>query len=259
MGLTLLAAMIITLTVFASNTRNSLADPGKGAFDPLAIGFVSVAVIVLLFYGLRRRGEQVARLVVAGVIIGGTVSGLALLNFWFAKSQSLPALFYILVAPLGYMGVYWSFRSYSGSLSPRGAALIMATSATLLGLLVGTLFPILFTVLLLFGLSILDVLFVEGRFLTSVLGAKNYDRVVTVTTLPLREHLVGLGDFLVYSILVAASLRAYGIYAAVETIVLILVGALVTFQLVKSRFSLPGLAIPIWLGLIPSIVGLYSV
>jgi hypothetical protein len=87
-------------------------------------------------------------------------------------------------------------------------------------------------------------------------GQKAYDSIIIMTTLPLEKYAVGLGDFLAYSILVASSLRSIGLYGAGTTVALILAGALVTSRLARSRLRVPGLPIPLWLGLVPSLLGL---
>jgi hypothetical protein len=72
----------------------------------------------------------------------------------------------------------------------------------------------------------------------------------------LDNFLVGIGDFLAYSILASAALRYLGIYGAVETSVLILLGAILTFQITKRREKAPGLLIPVGIASIPLILGL---
>jgi hypothetical protein len=235
-----------------------LSSPASsiGTIDVLTPGFSSVVLVSLLLYGLRRNPERIARLVRGAIIVAGTISGLAILNFLVAAYANVPPSFYLGVAPLGYLGIYVAFRSYHGLLSLSQTVVMMAISATLLGSLIGGLFPPIFTILLLFALSIVDVLLVENNVLTKIVGAQNYQDVVKITTLPLRDHLVGIGDFLVFSMLVACSTRLSGLYLAGVTMVLILAGAFITFELVKNRFRFAGLAIPLWLGLIPSVVGL---
>ncbi len=208
----LLVAIVVS-AIMLGTRPGVLSSPATslGTIDILTPGFVSVLAVSLLLYGLRRNADRIARLVKGAIIVAGTISGLATLNF-----------------PI---------------------------SATLLGSLIGGLFPPVFTILLLFALSIFDVLLVENNALTKIVGAQNYQDVVKITTLPLHYHLVGIGDLLVFSMLVACSARLSGLYSAGATLVLILAGAFITLELVRTRFRFAGLAIPIWLGLIPSILG----
>jgi len=105
-------------------------------------------------------------------------------------------------------------------------------------------------------LTSLDVLVVEFGALASMVGQSRYDQVVSVVTLPLDKFLVGIGDFLAYSVLASAALRNLGIYGAVETSILILLGAILTFQITMRKKKAPGLLIPIAIGSIPLILGL---
>ncbi len=250
--------VLITSYLLGSDQR---AAPSSGqysltSFDLLTPVFVSLLVLSGLFYGLRRDGEQTARVIVAGITLAGTLSGLLLLRLWLDAYGTVPVTFYLLLAPIGYLGVYWSVRGYYGRISPGKSGLLMVASTTLLGALVGLSFPLTFTILLLFALSLLDILVVESDLVRKIVGQKTYDSIIIMTTLPIEKYAVGLGDFLAYSILVASSLRSIGLYGAGTTIALILAGALVTSRLARSRLRVPGLPIPLWLGLVPSLLGL---
>jgi len=243
----------ITLSGFSPTKFSGYSSASNT--DLLTPGFISILVIFGLFYAFRRRGERAVRLVVAGITVMGIVSGPVLLQLSFTPG-TLPVLLYLPAAPLTYLGLYWSFRSYTGSLSPRKTLILTIVSVTLLGTLVGVLFPLSFTLPFLIALSILDTLIVESNFLRRALNLASFDDVISATTLPLADFEIGLGDLLVYSMLSAASLRGMGIYIGAVTAVLILAGAFVTFRMARSRLRFPGLPIPVGLGLIPSMIGL---
>lgn len=249
----------VLLVAFALGSKGARSNLGSG-FDPLSIGFLSITVISILIYGLKRNGIRAARLVVAGVIFAGTISGLAMLNYLFEWSGSgLPVAFYLAVGPVGYLGLIGSYRSYTGTLSKKKTALLTGLSTMLLGALVGSLFPPVFTIILLATLTVFDALLIDGNLLSKVLGRQNFENFVSVTTLPLRDYLIGMGDLLVYAMLVATSVQVTGILGAIATIMLILTGTSLTFVLTRSRESFPGLPIPVWFGLIPTIVGVFIV
>ena len=75
-----------------------------------------------------------------------------------------------------------------------------------------------------------------------------------MTTLPLAGLDIGIGDLMAYSILATASIIHAGILVALVTTVLILTGVLLTFRITSSRHVVTGLPIPLWLGIVPSIV-----
>jgi len=254
LGGPLLASLMIaqiTLSGLSPTRVSGYSSPSN--IDLLTPAFICVLVILGIFYVFRRRGEQAVRFVVAGITVVGVVSGLVLLQLSFPPG-TLPVLLYLPAAPLAYLGLYWSFRSYTGTLSPKKTLILTIVSITLLGTLVGILFPLSFTLPFLISLSILDTLIVESNFLRRALNLTSFDDVISATTLPLADFEIGLGDLLVYSMLSAGSLRGMGIYIGAVTAVFILAGAFVTFRITRSRLRFPGLPIPVGLGAVPSII-----
>jgi hypothetical protein len=223
--------------------------------DILTALVVSGVLVSGVLYGLKHHPRRLTNILILSFTLIGTISGLILLQILFEASGIFPALF-LLAVPLGYFAVRWSLLAYLGSLSRRKTSLLLISSSTCLGALIGASFPPIFTILLLAGLAILDFLVVETDLLTRLMGSPNYGKVTTLTTLPLDTSLVGIGDFLAYSMLVAMSLQLLGVYGAIETVALILVGALVTFQMTRLRSRAAGLLIPVGLGLIPVILAL---
>ncbi|TMI08948.1 hypothetical protein E6H34_03955 [Candidatus Bathyarchaeota archaeon] len=247
-------AIISGMAALYGRAAGFSTGPETGDFDVLTAGLFTLALLALLFYGLKRHPEKAARVIVAGVTVAGTISGLVLLKVWLQASRTTPILF-LAALPLGYLGLNWSFRGYFGNLSQRKTNILMIGSATLLGSLMGTAFPTLYSMVFLIMLTVVDVFVVETNILTSVVGKISYEKMVSVATLPMEEYLVGLGDFLAYAILVTASLKILGVYGAVEAGILVLIGALATFEITRRRTRAPGLLIPIGLGLLPMILG----
>lgn len=231
------------------------AGPATGSIDGVTTLLACVVLLALLVFGLRRHPEKSARLIVASVTIAGTLSGLVLLKVWM-QASGVPPILFLATLPLGYLGLNWSLKGYFGSLSQRKINFLMLASASLLGSLIGTSLPTVVGVLFLLLLTSLDVLVVESGTLANMIGKSRYDEVLSVVTLPLDKFLVGVGDFLAYSILASAALRYLGIYGAVETSVLIILGAVLTFQITSRKKKTPGLLIPIGIGSIPLILGL---
>ncbi len=227
---------------------------GLTGFDPLTLGFVSIVVLSILFYELKRHGERTAKILMAGVTMSGTLAGLVLLQAWFEEANAGLGVFFLLAPPVAYVGLYLSFRDYTGSLSRRRAGFLRAGSATLLGSVLGALLPVLFTVPFLVLLSILDLFFIDNKVLGRTVGTKALDELINATTLPLAGLDIGLGDLMAYSMLATTSIIHSGIYAALATTGLILAGVLVTFQVARSRFVVPGLPIPLWLGMAPTLI-----
>jgi hypothetical protein len=136
---------------------------------------------------------------------------------------------------------------------------LILTSTTLLGALIGTSLATIVAITFLVFLTILDVIIVESDTIPGIVGRVSYDQVVSIVTLQLDTFVIGLGDFLAYSILSSAALRILGFYGAIETSILILSGIALTFKMTKSRGKAPGLLLPIGLGLIPLALGLLRI
>ena len=257
--------LFIATPLFATVVAAALVLSGRSAGFSTKIGaenidivtgvLVSCLLLTGLVYGLKRHPGQLARLVVACVTLAGTTSGLVLFKLWFEITGAAPVLF-LTAIPLGYLGVRWSVKGYYGSLSQKQSTFLVVGSATLLGALIGTSLPPLFTIAFLGALAIMDFLFVETNVLTRLVGLRGYGEMLSVATLPLETSLVGLGDFLAYSMLVATSLQLSGLTGALETVAFILSGTFITFQIARLRSKTAGLIIPISLGLIPVILGL---
>src|SRR5207244_7326754 len=77
----LVAALLIVRIVFANEVSQGLsANEGLAGFDFVTPGVVCVVGVSIVFYMLRRRGEQVARLLMSGIMAAGTLSGLLILK-----------------------------------------------------------------------------------------------------------------------------------------------------------------------------------
>lgn len=251
----LVATLVVAVIVLSGRAAGFSTKIGTGDYDIVTSVLVSSLLITGVVYGLKRHPEQLARVVVACITLAGTVSGLILFKLWFEITGTIPALF-LVALPLGYLGVRWSVKGYYGSLSQRKSTILAVGSATLLGALIGTSLPPLFTIAFLGVLATMDFLVVETNVLTHLIGPQKYGEMLSLTTLPLETSLVGLGDFLAYSMLVATSLQLSGFVGAMETIAFVLCGALITLEITRLRSKTAGLVIPISLGMIPVILGL---
>src|SRR2546425_4549042 len=259
LSLPLLVSVFVSQAVRASHPASvSNAVTSLPSFDFLTAASVSTLALLLLFLSLKRHGEEVARLLIAGTTILGTLSGLILWKSWVDSSRAFAGPFYLLATPVGFTGIYLSFRSYYGTLSYEKRSILIIGSLTFLGSLIGTIFSLTFITLLLLALSIVDLFLVESDFLKKGMGEGEYGAMMTTTTVSMEKYTVGFGDFAAYSILAASSIRI-GIYAAIATLTLIMVGALATFRMARFRTRAPGLPLPIWLGLLPIVLGLLVV
>ena len=251
LGATVLAGIVV-LSGRTSGFSTGFSTSGP---DVLTALIVSAILIAGVLYGLKHQAKRLANLLVLVFTLIGTISGLILLHIFFEATGIFPALF-LLAIPVAYLGVRWSILAYLGSLSRRKMTFLLIGSSTLLGALIGASFPPGFTVAFLAGLAVLDLLVVESNFLAKLMGSVSYGEVASTTTLPMETSFVGIGDFLAYSMLIAMSLQLLGLIGAFESMGLVLVGALITFQITRLKSKAAGLFIPVGLGLIPVILAL---
>lgn len=253
-----LCFVIIILSVLVNNRMSQSLRPSLtlGSFDPAPLLAISGIVLLLVMYELRLHGERAARLLMTGIAVAGILSGLILLQFWTSTSTIGQATFYLVAAPVAYLGLYASLRYYRGSFSEKKAVALLSVSTSLLGCLLGLFFPVIFAVLLLLSLAILDVVFVENDLLRKVVGLRRVDSVLSITTLPISVFGIGLGDLLAYSILATASFVSEGAYVAAASILMMLLGIMLTLRIARNRQLFAGLPIPIMLGLTPTILAM---
>ncbi len=256
----LAAPLIGALTVSQLALTGNSGSPGPGwslsGSNLLTPLFVTASVLLLLFLSLRRHGEKVARVIVSGIIVGGTLSGLVALRVFSDPVRPSLAPFYLLTGPIGFLGVYWAYKYYSGTLSARRMAWVTTGTATVLGGLLGTILPLTFTLVLLTALSLLDIILVDTDLVRRTLSRKDYKFTISAATVQFGDLEVGLGDILAYSILASSSLYNLGFYTAIATASLITLGIASTIRLARSSLKVAGLPLPLWLGILPNVVGL---
>lgn len=224
--------------------------PETGTADLSTTLFVLLGLLAVLMFGLKRHPEKSARIIVSGITVAGTLSGLLLIKVLLRAFNVFPIVFLISL-PFGYLGLNYSVKAFFGVLSQLKASILMTASACLVGSLVGTSLPLIVSLLFLVGLTLLDVLIVGFDLLPNFMGEKKYDEMMPVATIQTDKYLLGLGDFLAYSILATVTLRFLGFFAAILTSCLIFLGAIITLQITKRTSRAPGLMLPIGLGIIP--------
>ncbi len=247
---TLVGVLVISQLAFRTESSPSLRWTWSN-FNPLRPLFLSTITLLLVFYGMRKHGEKIARLMVSGIIFVGMISTLVLVRFLTEPYGGVPNPFLLLLAPSGYLGLYWAVRYYTGKLSARAGSWLTAASAGAIGGLSSRLLPLPFTLVMLACLSLLDMAIVETKLLRRTLTPEGYSSLATATIFPLEKLGVGIGDILAYSILGGSVFFNFGPYLGAETAVLILFGAALTALIAQSRLQVAGLPIPLWLGSLP--------
>ena len=90
-----------------------------------------------------------------------------------------------------------------------------------------------------------------------MVGEEAYEKLMIYVTFSNKEWGIGIGDLTCYAMIAANSLVNFGVLAGVISLFLILLGSFLSMALTVRMFRVPGLPIPVVLGLLPSIVLLF--
>jgi hypothetical protein len=88
-------------------------------------------------------------------------------------------------------------------------------------------------------------------------GEAEYEKLIMKLAFSNREWGIGIGDLTCYSMVVSSSSVSYGFLVGGLSLLLILVGALLSLVLAIRMVRIPGLPISIVLGLLPSMAMLF--
>jgi hypothetical protein len=147
----------------------------------------------------------------------------------------------------------WLIRKGSGALPFLSASITAAAG----GVLIGSMLPPVTALILLSAISLFDLLMVKKGYL-SMLGKKELkDRIGLIKGMIVNfnQLTIGLGDLVFYSILVSNVYFHGGFWPALLSNTGVFIGFSVTLMFLKRHTAVPGLTIPILLGLFLATIG----
>jgi hypothetical protein len=103
-------------------------------------------------------------------------------------------------------------------------------------------------------LSVVDIVLIKRRTVEKIFSAMAYEKLLTAVTFSNKEGGIGIGDLTCYSIIVANTAANFGFLSSALSLLLILVGSLLSLRITLSRGRLPGLPASVVLGLLPAII-----
>jgi len=248
------------LSVAFHGFPSSLFDGGNNVFVELNI-FVIVAVsltsLLLFVHYFRKEPELAVKVFAAAFILSGILSTLLFVKLIFVSlSLELPILL-LIVALVTYVGAYFAYLLFVDSLSVtiRNALFVFCSAA--LGSFVGITIPPFLVIAISLCLSVVDLVLIKRKTVEQFLGNTGYERIVTQISFSSRHWGIGIGDLTCYSIVAANTLLNFGLIAGGISVLMILLGSLISLTLTLRMFRVPGLPISITLGLLPSIALLF--
>lgn len=221
------------------------ASPAPYLNTLATIGMIAIAGVV--FFLIFRRFPRMASLLAA--ILFGVVSFsatgfylLVLSTMLYFLTPSLILLIALTVAILASLGV-----------RKTGAAALLAASVTgsSAGVILGSMVPLVTSMVLVLAIAAFDFFMVRYGYL-SALGEGGFrDRLHLMRGLIVEvgDITLGLGDLVFYALLVAATYFHLGLGAAVAANLGVSVGFYLTIRLLRRRSTMPGLPLPLILGL----------
>jgi hypothetical protein len=223
------------------------------ALNISAIIIISVASLYIFFRILKTRREVALRVLVATFIIGGMLSTLLFGKHLFILLNLESPFFLLVVAFIAYIGTYFAYLSFVDALSDRARNTLFVLCSGTLGAFVGVLIPILPVIGISVFLSVADLVLISRGVVEEIVGEAEYGKLIMKLAFSNREFGIGIGDLTCYSMVVSSSTVSYGFLVGGLSLLLILVGSLLSLGLTIRFIRIPGLPISMGLGLLPSI------
>jgi len=228
------------------------------ALNILAIAIISTLSLFVFFRMLKTKRQVALRILVATFIIGGMLSTLLFGKHLFIFLNLESPLFLLIVAVVAYVGTYFAYLAFVDALSDRARNILFVLCSGTLGSFIGVLLPMLAIIGISLFLSIVDIILISRGTVERIVGEAEYEQLVMKIAFSNNEWGIGIGDLTCYSMVVASSSLSYGFLVGGFSLLLILVGSLLSLLLAIKMIRIPGLPISIVLGLLPSIAMLVS-
>lgn len=254
----LISTIFTQFVLLAEPIRDSTAlFDGIGEFfvvvNILIITLVSITSLFIFFRIFKRRREFALKILVAAFILGGVLSTLLFGKLVFNLLGLDSPLLLIVVAIVAYFGAYFAYLVMVDALSNRMKNLLFVICSGALGSFLGVLIPAIPVVGISLFLSVLDLVLIKRKTVENIVGEERYEKLVTNVAFANQEWGIGIGDLTCYAMVVANTLINFGIVAGSLSLLLILIGSFLSLALTIRMVRLPGLPIPVALGLLPSI------
>jgi hypothetical protein len=227
------------------------------ALNIFAIAIVSAISLFIFFRILKTKMEAALRILVATFIIGGMLSTLLFGKQIFILLNLESPLFLLVVAVVAYIGTYFAYLAFVEALSDRARNMLFVVCSGTLGSFLGVLVPVLPVIGISLFLSVADIVLISRSTVEKIVGEAEYEKLIMKLAFSNREWGIGIGDLTCYAMVVSSASVSFGVLVGGLSLLLILVGSLLSLVLAIKMVRIPGLPIAIGLGLLPSIALLF--
>lgn len=215
------------------------------ALNIFTIAVISAISLFIFFRILKTKREVALRILVATFIIGGMLSTLLFGKQIFILLNLESPLFLLVVAVVAYVGTYFAYLAFVESLSDRARNMLFVVCSGTLGSFLGVLVPILPVIGISLFLSVADLVLISRSTVEKIVGEAEYEKLIMKISFSNREWGIGIGDLTCYAMVVSSSSVSFGVLAGGLSLLLILVGALLSLVLAIRMVRIPGLPISI--------------
>ena len=258
---TILIALIYSQFVLFSQAENNIAtflfEGYSEMFIALIISLITIISAISLFIFLRMlktKKDLAIRVLVATFIMGGMLSTLLFGKHLFVLLELESPLFLLVVAFVAYIGTYFAYLAFVEALSNRLRNSLFLLCSGTLGSFLGVLVPTLPVIGISLLFSLADTILISRNTLERIVGEEEYEKMIMKVAFTNRKWGIGIGDLTCFSMIVANSSVSYGVLVGGLSLLLILVGSLLSMALTIRMIRIPGLPISTILGLMPSIL-----
>lgn len=225
-----------------------------GFLNILIIIFVSILILFLFIRLIKNREKLAIKILVATFILSGILSTLLFVKLIFNSIFFESPIILIISGFVTYIGAYFAYLVLVEALSERKKNLLFIISSGALGSFVGVLIPVIPIIGISLLLSVIDLILIQRKSLKKILGESNYENMIIEISVSNKKWGIGIGDLTCYSMVVSNTLSNFGILPGIFSLILILIGSVLSFKLTLKKGRFPGLPITLILGLIPLII-----
>ncbi|WXG42945.1 MAG: hypothetical protein WED04_02530 [Promethearchaeati archaeon SRVP18_Atabeyarchaeia-1] len=251
-----ISAIVLAPIEFVPESEGGIFAAGINAIILSVLPLIGGFVILFI---LRKRRQLLLKafigtgFVLAGSTIFSIIIGSALM-VTVGNLQSENA--FMIAIPLGLaLNIILVYIILSTRVSQGAKNLAAVVYGGGIGTLLGTTLPLWTGLLMVMGISIYDIYSVRsGPIKEIVKVSKDRQEVIPGLSYVSSDWEIGLGDLGIYSMLISLAETQFGLIACIFSIVGIIIGSILTLQLLKKREFLPGLPITSLIGAVPIVV-----
>jgi hypothetical protein len=218
----------------------------------------TISAVGFVFFILFRRYPRIASIIAIAAfwLVAFLTLLMHILALGVLRATEIP-LIDITAPALGATLLAYLVRRSSGAAALAAASVTAAAGGTIIGYMI----PQLTLLVLVASLSVFDLVMVKRGYLSTLSHEEYRSRIHYIRGLVVEVGgiNIGLGDLLFYSITISSTFFQMGAIPAIFSNIGIASGYYLTLQLLKKWDTVPGLTIPLLLGLLLSLIARWLV